>query len=280
MYAHRMTTTRSHAPIVDVLAAAGIRTIPLSPHSQPPSHSRSRLSHEDEDAWMDARRHSLKRIRVKREKRRDAYGRQNAHEEPVMEGDEGEEEDVQELGYDSDSGDGSASGSYGSSTGLALGGGNGNGNENAHAHPPRIPIVERAVSRPYGQQYTQPQQQQQPHRDVVKAQKPTSFRVANPDHERRLGGHRDLRPKTSRPLNGAVIPTSNMNMNTNGNVNVIGSGVGRRWDDHGRDRDRERDSAAFVEAYSATSGGSSAKTKMSDSYRLAHDVVQYSFGSR
>lgn len=271
-----MTTTRSHAPIVEVLAAAGIRTIPLSPHSQPTSHSRSRPSHEDEDAWMDARRHSLKRIRVKREKRRDAYGRQNGHEEPVMEGEEGEEEDVQELGYESDSGDGSVSGSYGSSTGIGLGNGNGNENENMHAHPPRIPIVERAVSRPYGQQYTQPQPQ--PHRDVVRAQKTTSFRVANPDHERRLGGHRDLRPKTSRPLNGSVNPTSNMNMNTNGNANVIGSGVGRRWDDHGRER--ERDSAAFVEAYSATSGGSSAKTKMSDSYRLAHDVVQYSFGSR
>lgn len=259
-----MTTTRSHTPIVEVLAAAGIRTIPLSPHSQPTSHSRSRPSHEDEDAWMDARRHSLKRIRVKREKRRDAYGRQNGHEEPVMEGEEGEEEDVQELGYESDSGDGSVSGSYGSSTGIGLGNGNGNENENMHAHPPRIPIVERAVSRPYGQQCTQPQPQ--PHRDVVRAQKTTSFRVANPDHERRLGGHRDLRPKTSRPLNGSVNPTSNMNMNTNGNANVIGSGVGRRWDDHGRER--ERDSAAFVEAYSATSGGSSAKTKMSDSYRL------------
>ncbi|KAI0091040.1 AhpC/TSA antioxidant enzyme-domain-containing protein, partial [Irpex rosettiformis] len=59
-YAHRMRHTRSHAPIVEVLDAAGVPTYTL----------RSVQSHDDEERWMTRRRRSLDRMQAKREKRR------------------------------------------------------------------------------------------------------------------------------------------------------------------------------------------------------------------
>ncbi|OBZ72102.1 Thioredoxin-like protein AAED1 [Grifola frondosa] len=87
-YAHRMRTTRAHAPILHVLAAAGVRRVP-SPASN------------DEDAWMAERRRSFARMRAKREKRRAPEQWCGA-------------EEVCELEYGSDTGSASVHGSWGS----------------------------------------------------------------------------------------------------------------------------------------------------------------------
>ncbi|KAL6302488.1 AhpC/TSA antioxidant enzyme-domain-containing protein [Sparassis latifolia] len=64
-YSHRMAYTRSHAPVVDVLAAAGIRTVITSPGEGGPSV----LYPDDGEIWMNARRGSVSRIQTKHEKR-------------------------------------------------------------------------------------------------------------------------------------------------------------------------------------------------------------------
>ncbi|KAI0635583.1 hypothetical protein C8Q77DRAFT_1052997 [Trametes polyzona] len=109
LFAHRMTNTRSHAPILDVLMGAGYHfSIPTAPDGAPT------LSPEEEEAWMEERRRSLARMRARREKRREigpALGSgQQPNEAHLYE---------PELGYshgsDSDSGSVSAQGSWSSS---------------------------------------------------------------------------------------------------------------------------------------------------------------------
>ena len=101
-FAHRMTTTRSHAPILDVLMAAGYHfSIPTAPNGSPS------LSPEEEEAWMEERRRSLARMRAKREKRRE-LGPSRLHSDDVH-------MHQPELEYDSDSGSVSAQGSWSSS---------------------------------------------------------------------------------------------------------------------------------------------------------------------
>ncbi|KAI8980037.1 hypothetical protein BD414DRAFT_550640 [Trametes punicea] len=101
-FAHRMTTTRSHAHILDVLMAAGYHfSIPTAPDGAPT------LSPEEEEAWMEERRRSLARMRAKREKRREAG--------PVIPFSDDAHLYEPELGYDSDSGSVSVHGSWTSS---------------------------------------------------------------------------------------------------------------------------------------------------------------------
>lgn len=104
-----MTTTRSHAPILDVLMGAGYHfSIPTAPDGAPT------LSPQEEEAWMEERRRSLARMRARREKRREIGPMpspgQHADEAHLYE---------PELGYshgsDSDSGSVSAQGSWTSS---------------------------------------------------------------------------------------------------------------------------------------------------------------------
>lgn len=66
-YTHRMKNTRSHAPIVEVLAAADV-----PPYYSQPSNgtSRSMLPIQDEEDWMRERQRSLDRMRAKKEMRR------------------------------------------------------------------------------------------------------------------------------------------------------------------------------------------------------------------
>ena len=85
-----MTTTRSHAPIREVLRAAGYHRAVSS-----------NIAHEgvtaaEEEAWMEERRHSLARMRARKEKRREFGAPGNAPDlyQP-------------ELGYGSDTGSGS-----------------------------------------------------------------------------------------------------------------------------------------------------------------------------
>ncbi|KAH7926376.1 hypothetical protein BV22DRAFT_1009244 [Leucogyrophana mollusca] len=73
-FAHRMRTTRSHAPIVSVLAAAGID---LYTHVEQPVMRRETAgrslvleSEVDEDQWMEERRLSLARMKQKKMARR------------------------------------------------------------------------------------------------------------------------------------------------------------------------------------------------------------------
>ncbi|KAI0749739.1 hypothetical protein C8Q80DRAFT_1218810 [Daedaleopsis nitida] len=113
-YAHRMTTTRSHAPIREVLRAAGYHRA-VSAAGMRPTEGLN-FSPDEEDAWMEERRLSFARMRAKREKRRElgnpAVDHLNAPElyEP-------------ELGYGSDTGSGSVSvnGSWASSVEKDLG---------------------------------------------------------------------------------------------------------------------------------------------------------------
>lgn len=66
-YAHRMKNTRSHAPILNIVAASGLQPVNLSGKRE----KRSSLnSATDEDAWMTKRRRSLLRMRKKRQSRR------------------------------------------------------------------------------------------------------------------------------------------------------------------------------------------------------------------
>ena len=59
-YAHRMKNARGHAPIAEVLDAAGVPTyIPRGTHS-----------HDDEERWMTRRQRSLERMQARRDKRR------------------------------------------------------------------------------------------------------------------------------------------------------------------------------------------------------------------
>ncbi|RDX57095.1 hypothetical protein OH76DRAFT_1334854 [Lentinus brumalis] len=92
-YAHRMTTTRSHAPIREVLRAAGYHRAISSVGAQ------EGVSVAEEDAWMEERRRSLARMRARKEKRR-GFG---------TPADNGPELYEPELAYNSDTGSGSAS---------------------------------------------------------------------------------------------------------------------------------------------------------------------------
>lgn len=98
-----MTTTRSHAPIREVLRAAGYHRV-VSPG--PPGYGGLNYPHDEEEVWMQDRRRSLARLRAKREKRRLV----GTAPEPEVYG--------PELGYGSDAGSGSVSvnGSWASST--------------------------------------------------------------------------------------------------------------------------------------------------------------------
>ena len=85
-YAHRMRTTRSHTPILDVVTASGIQTArarrmkkgirlrmiggTLRLGSESDFENARRESMEDEDAWMARRRRSLVRLKKKRQQRR------------------------------------------------------------------------------------------------------------------------------------------------------------------------------------------------------------------
>ena len=89
-----MTTTRSHAPIREVLRAAGYRRV-VSPGAT--GYGGLALTHEEEEVWMQDRRRSLARMRAKREKRREV----GTAGEPDVYG--------PELGYGSDAGSGSVS---------------------------------------------------------------------------------------------------------------------------------------------------------------------------
>ncbi|KAI0955945.1 hypothetical protein AcV7_006479 [Taiwanofungus camphoratus] len=106
-YAHRMRTTRSHAPILHALASAGIVTIPVGPNGA----SRSFLSPEDEDNWMEDRRRSYVRMQAKREKRREGMGEQVCRDDSC------------DFTHGSDTGSGSVSGCWGSAGGLGPGSG-------------------------------------------------------------------------------------------------------------------------------------------------------------
>lgn len=100
-YAHRMRNTRNHAPILHILSAAGVRSIPFGPDGA----SRSALYPEDEEAWMEDRRRSMARIRARREKRRERP-RASTQEQFC-------DEECQPP-YESDAGSGSVSGCWGS----------------------------------------------------------------------------------------------------------------------------------------------------------------------
>jgi len=66
IYTHRMSTTRSHAPIRDVCAEAGVRLefIHYEPGPPPPPvHRSSVILEEDEEDWRAQRDTQLERIR-------------------------------------------------------------------------------------------------------------------------------------------------------------------------------------------------------------------------
>jgi len=66
-YAHRMKNTRSHAPILNIVAASGLQPVSLSAKRE---KRLSQNSATDEEAWMTRRRRSLLRMRKKRQSRR------------------------------------------------------------------------------------------------------------------------------------------------------------------------------------------------------------------
>lgn len=70
-YAHRMHTTRSHAAVLTVLEAAGVR-VREKVYMQRASMTSSAVSVTDEDSWMAKRAKSLASLRSKKEQRR--YG--------------------------------------------------------------------------------------------------------------------------------------------------------------------------------------------------------------
>ncbi|KAI0072759.1 hypothetical protein K474DRAFT_1604503 [Panus rudis PR-1116 ss-1] len=76
LFAHRMKNTRSHAPITDVLHAAGVRS---SHYYTRRGINTARSMHhiEDEDQWMRERDRDLARMRNKKEMRR--AGSRNAN---------------------------------------------------------------------------------------------------------------------------------------------------------------------------------------------------------
>ena len=72
-YTHRMTTTRSHAPIRDICAEAGVRLefIHYEPGSPPPPvHRDSVIIEEEETDWREERDSQLRRMTAMREARR------------------------------------------------------------------------------------------------------------------------------------------------------------------------------------------------------------------
>lgn len=79
-YTHRMKNAQSHAPIPEIIAAAGIPTtvIEIKPERGSTRDRQSSVSIEDEDAWMARRRRSLARMRRKRQSRRAGTGGPNA----------------------------------------------------------------------------------------------------------------------------------------------------------------------------------------------------------
>jgi len=75
-YAHRMKNALSHAPVSEIIAAAGLPTtvIEIKPERDSTSDRQSSVSIEDEEAWMARRRRSLARMRRKRQSRRAGTG--------------------------------------------------------------------------------------------------------------------------------------------------------------------------------------------------------------
>ncbi|CCL98800.1 uncharacterized protein FIBRA_00805 [Fibroporia radiculosa] len=96
-YVHRMSTTRSHEPIQRILTMAGIRTVPFGPSGA----SRSFVSPDDEESWMEDRRRSFARMQSRREKRREGTGEQWRRENSF------------DMNYESDLGSGSVEGVWG-----------------------------------------------------------------------------------------------------------------------------------------------------------------------
>ena len=72
-YAHRMRTTRTHAPIEHILSIAGF----TSQRSGIPGIAASYGSHDDDDdeAWTEDRRRSYARMQARREKRKNSGSR-------------------------------------------------------------------------------------------------------------------------------------------------------------------------------------------------------------
>ncbi|KAF9818580.1 hypothetical protein IEO21_02685 [Rhodonia placenta] len=113
LYTHRMRTTRSHAPILHVLSAAGLST---GLRGASPS-----LAPNDEEQWMEERRRSYARMQARREKRREG-------------GEQWRREDSTDMAYGSDTGSASVSGCWGTNmpredapAGTDVGAGRGDG---------------------------------------------------------------------------------------------------------------------------------------------------------
>jgi hypothetical protein len=67
-YAHRMQNTRGHAPILEVLAAAGVEPYKRSLSAAP--RSLYFMSEEDEAMWIATERRSLEKLRERKRIRR------------------------------------------------------------------------------------------------------------------------------------------------------------------------------------------------------------------
>lgn len=72
-YAHRMRTTRSHAPIQHILFDAGFGHIP----QVAPSYG---SQDDDDEAWKEDRRRSYARMQARREKRKEAFGNNSSRQ--------------------------------------------------------------------------------------------------------------------------------------------------------------------------------------------------------
>lgn len=100
IYAHRMITTRSHAPIRDVCAEAGVRLefIHYEPGPPPPPvHRSSMIAEEDEEDWREERDMHLERMLALKIARRQRvvsgkYGAERDDDEVRIVGEEWEEE--------------------------------------------------------------------------------------------------------------------------------------------------------------------------------------------
>ncbi|KAH8100952.1 AhpC/TSA antioxidant enzyme-domain-containing protein, partial [Cristinia sonorae] len=95
LYAHRMKYTRNHAPILGVLAAAGMQ---IYPTSRDDDDSQTTLGAEEDDQWAQDRERAARSKHGKRTRRRDGSG--------------WNEEDVVAPEYDSETGSASVSGSW------------------------------------------------------------------------------------------------------------------------------------------------------------------------
>jgi len=130
-YAHRMRTTRSHAPVLHILSVAGFTPGLPGIAATSPSY----MSQDDDDeAWMEDRRRSYARMQARREKRQEASGSRQRQWHRR------EESQDTAAGYASDAGSGSLSGCWGSAANGAPGSGpmNANGSGRGEAEVARI----------------------------------------------------------------------------------------------------------------------------------------------